>query len=62
MGDVCLAMLTALALAILGALAVRGLRATRPVLRVSPALVAIAAGPSPPWLQPTLSQLCVLRT
>jgi hypothetical protein len=62
MGDVCLAMLAALAMAILGALAVRGLRATHPVLRVCPALVAIAAGPSPPWLQPTLSKLCVLRT
>jgi hypothetical protein len=62
MGDVCLAMLAALALAILGALAVRGLRATHPVLQVSPARVAIAAGPSPPWLQPTLSKLCVLRT
>jgi len=62
MGDVCLAMLTTLALAILGALAVRGLRATHPVLRVSPALVAIAVAPSPPWRQPTLSKLCVLRT
>jgi hypothetical protein len=62
MGDVCLAKLTALALAILAALAVRSLRGAHPVLSVSPALAAIAAGPAAPWLQPTLSKLCVLRT
>ncbi|MFG1812530.1 hypothetical protein ACGFIF_02100 [Kribbella sp. NPDC049174] len=62
MGDVCLAMLTALALAIAGALASRILRTTRPVVRLGPRLTPLAAGPSPPWLQPTLSKLCVLRS
>jgi hypothetical protein len=62
MGEVCLAMLTALALAIAGALASRRLRSTRPVVRLGSRLSLIATGPSPPWLQPTLSKLCVLRT
>ncbi|MFI7065165.1 DUF6153 family protein [Kribbella sp. NPDC050124] len=60
--DVCLAMLTALALAIVGALALRCLRAMRPVLRLATQLTPVVMGPSPPWLQPTLSKLCVLRT
>lgn len=62
MGDVCLAMLTALALAIAGALASHSLRTTRPVIRFRSGLTPMAMGPSPPWLQPTLSKLCVLRT
>jgi hypothetical protein len=62
MGDVCLAMLTALALAIAGALVSRSLRATRPVVRLRAGLVPMITGPSPPWLQPTLWKLCVLRT
>jgi hypothetical protein len=62
MGDVCLAMLTALALVIAGALASRSLRTIHPVVRLGSRLTPIAAGPSPPWLQPTLSKLCVLRT
>jgi hypothetical protein len=62
MGDVCLAMLTVLALAIVAALAARSLRAGRPVVRLRAGRTPIAAGPSPPWLQRTLSKLCVLRT
>jgi hypothetical protein len=62
MGDVCLAMLTVLALAIVAALAARSLRAGRPVVRLRAGRTPIPAGPSPPWLQPTLSKLCVLRT
>ncbi len=62
MGDVCLAMLTALALAIAGALASHSLRTTRPAMRLRSRLTPMAMGPSPPWLQPTLSKLCVLRT
>ena len=62
MGDVCLAMLTALALAMVAALAVRGLQMTHPVVLPSLAVPSIARTPSPPWLQPSLSKLCVLRT
>lgn len=62
MGDVCLAMLTVLALAILGALAWRSLRAAHPVVWLRREPQFVAAGPAPPWAQPTLSRLCVLRT
>ncbi|GAB2637227.1 hypothetical protein [Kribbella swartbergensis] len=62
MGDVCLAMLTALALVIVAALASRSLRTTHPVVRRRAGRTWYAAGPSPPWAQPTLSKLCILRT
>ena len=62
MGDVCLAMLTALALAMVAALGMHSLRATHPVVLPGIALPSIDPGPSLPWLQPTLSKLCVLRT
>lgn len=61
MGDACLAMLTALALAMVAALGVRGLKATHRVVLPGVVLGSIARGPLPPWLQPTLSKLCVLR-
>lgn len=62
MGDMCLAMLTALALAIVAALALRSLRITRPVAPARSGLWAITTGRAPPWLQPSLTKLCVLRT
>jgi len=61
-GDVCLAMLTALALAMIAALGARGLLAAYAVALPGLVLPSIARGPSPPWLRPTLSKLCVLRT
>jgi hypothetical protein len=62
MGDVCLAMLTVLALAIIGALAARSLLAAHPVVLRTPTPHVVTAGLSPPWAQPSLSRLCVLRT
>ncbi|MFC0626342.1 DUF6153 family protein [Kribbella deserti] len=62
MGDVCLAMLTLLALAIVALLAWRSLRVFHPAQMVPVATRRIAPGPAPPWLQPSLSKLCVLRT
>jgi hypothetical protein len=62
MGEFCLAMLTALALVILGALAWRSLRAAHPVVHLSREQRPVVADQWPPWAQPTLSKLCVLRT
>ena len=61
MGELCLAMLTVLALAIIVALALRSLRVSRPVPLLT--RVSRGAGPerSPPRPQPSLSKLCVLR-
>jgi hypothetical protein len=62
MGDVCLAMLAALLLALVVALARRSLTAAHPVV-LAPTTVPVATdGPSPPWRRPTLPKLCVLRT
>jgi hypothetical protein len=62
MADVCLALLTALALAIVAALALRSLRITRPVAPPGSGPRVIRTGRAPPWLQPRLTKLCVLRT
>ena len=62
MGDVCLAMLAALLLALIVALARRSLTAAHPVQRAATTVPSTTTGPSPPWRRPTLSKLCVLRT
>lgn len=62
MGDVCLAMLAALLLALIVALARRSHAVAHPIPLAGPAVLVAADGPSPPWRQPTLSKLCVLRT
>jgi hypothetical protein len=62
MGEVCLAILVALVVAVIAALGLRNLCLTRPVAPLMPALGPITAGRSPPWLHPRLSKLCVLRT
>lgn len=62
MGDVCLAMLAALLLALVVALALRSLTVAHPVVLAAAAIRVATDGPSPPWRRPTLSKLCVLRT
>ncbi|TDD19145.1 hypothetical protein E1218_24625 [Kribbella turkmenica] len=62
MGDVCLAMLAAILLALIVALARRSRTAAHPLQLARTAALVIADGPSPPWRRPTLSKLCVLRT
>jgi hypothetical protein len=62
MGEVCLAMLAALLLALIVALARRSLAAAHPVQLDGTTVPVTADGPSPPWRRPTLSKLCVLRT
>lgn len=61
MGELCLAMLTVLALAIILALAVRSLRVSHPVHWLARVGRGVAPGRSPPCVQPSLSKLCVLR-
>jgi hypothetical protein len=58
----CLAMLTALVLLLALMLALRSLIAWRAVDLVAPAELPVLPGRSPPWLVPSLSKLCVLRT
>lgn len=62
MGDVCLAMLAALLLALVVALALRSLTVAHPAVQAAAAIRVATDGPSPPWRRPTLSKLCVLRT
>jgi hypothetical protein len=62
MGDVCLAMLAALLLALIVALARRSFAAAHPVPVAGTAVVVASNGLPPPWCQPTLSKLCILRT
>jgi len=62
MGELCVAILTALVLLLAAALrrpcAVMPVGLRRPV----PRRVAALLGRSPPWTAPSLSKLCVLRT
>jgi hypothetical protein len=62
MGDVCLAMLAALLLALIVALARRSHKAAYPVQLTGTDAIVSADVPSPPWRRPSLSKLCVLRT
>lgn len=62
MGDVCLAMLAALLLALIVALARRSLTAAHPVQRADTTASSTAIGLSPPSRRPTLSKHCILRT
>jgi len=62
MGDVCLAVLAALLLALIVALALRVWSVAHPVVPTLAAIRVAIDGPLPPWRQPTLSRLCVLRT
>lgn len=62
MGDLCLAMLTALAVAIVAAQALRSLRISRPVVAAGSALAVPTTGRAPPWSRVSPTTLCVLRT
>lgn len=62
MADACLAMLTALVLLLALLLGLRSLLAWRAAELVVPAERPVLTGRSPPWLVPSLSKLCVLRT
>lgn len=62
MSDVCLGMLTSLLLLLALTLALRSLMVWRTVPLVARIEQPGAAGRSPPWLAPSLSKLCVLRT
>ena len=58
----CLAVLTGLVLLLALALGLRSLRAWRAVALVAPAERLVLSERPPPWLAPSLSKLCVLRT
>jgi hypothetical protein len=62
MVSACVAVLTALLLLLALVLGLRNLLAWRPVLLVAPAQRVVLSERSPPWLTPSLSKLCVLRT
>lgn len=61
MGDICLAMLTVLGVAIIVALALRSLRVSHPVQLLARVSTGVAPERSPPCPRPSLSKLCVLR-
>jgi hypothetical protein len=62
MGDVCLAMLAALLLALIGALARRSLTLAHPVQLTGATVPVPFDGATALWSGPNLSKLCVLRT
>lgn len=62
MAEACMAVLTGLLLLLALVRALRSLLAWRPVLLVAPATRVVLSERSPPWLTPSLSKLCVLRT
>lgn len=62
MGDVCLGVLTSLLLLLALILAIRSLSVWRAIHLVARIELPRLAGRSPPWLAPSLSKLCVLRT
>ncbi|WP_145806711.1 DUF6153 family protein [Kribbella amoyensis] len=62
LGEVCLAMLAALSLALVAALVSRSLVAAYPVEMALPVTRLAIDGALPPWRRPSLSKLCVLRT
>jgi hypothetical protein len=58
----CLAVLTGLLLLLALVLGLRNLLAWRPVVPLMPAQRLMLSDRAPPWLAPSLSKLCVLRT
>ncbi|HEY0473497.1 MAG TPA: DUF6153 family protein [Kribbella sp.] len=62
MTGACVAILTALVLLLALSLGLRSLSAWRAVQPTAPADRSALTGRSPPWLVPSLSKLCVLRT
>jgi len=62
MVSACVAMLTGLLLFLALVLALRSLLAWRLVLLLPPVVRVVLSERSPPWLAPSLSKLCVLRT
>jgi hypothetical protein len=62
MGGACVAVLTGLLLLLALALGLRSLLAWRPVVLLAPRERLVLSERSPPWLAPSLSKLCVLRT
>jgi hypothetical protein len=62
MAGACVAVLTGLVLLLTLLLGLRSLLAWRPVQLSAPAVRPVLTERSPPWLVPSLSKLCVLRT
>ncbi|MFK4088855.1 DUF6153 family protein [Kribbella sp. NPDC020789] len=62
MGEVCLAVLAALLFGLLVTLVRRSFTLAHPIPPTDPVSTVVVAEPSPPWRQPSLSKLCVLRT
>ncbi|HEY0692369.1 MAG TPA: DUF6153 family protein [Kribbella sp.] len=62
MAGACVAVLTGLVLLLTLLLGLRSLLAWRPVQLTAPAVHPMLTERSPPWLVPSLSKLCVLRT
>ena len=62
MAGACVAVLTGLVLLLTLLLGLRSLLAWRPVQLPAPAVRPMLTERSPPWLVPSLSKLCVLRT
>jgi hypothetical protein len=62
MAGACIAVLTGLVLLLTLLLGLRSLLAWRPVQLTAPAVQPMLTERSPPWLVPSLSKLCMLRT
>ncbi|WP_405060834.1 DUF6153 family protein [Kribbella sp. NBC_01505] len=62
MGEVCLAVLAALLLALVVTLVRRSFAPAHPISPAGAVVRVVVAEPSPPWREPSLSKLCVLRT
>ncbi|TDD48564.1 hypothetical protein E1263_33205 [Kribbella antibiotica] len=62
MGEMCLAVLAALLMALVVMLVRRSFAPAHPVPPTGAVVPVVVAEPSPPWRQPSLSKLCVLRT
>jgi hypothetical protein len=62
MAGACVAVLTGLVLLLTLLLGLRSLLAWRPVQLTAPPVRPVLTERSPPWLVPSLSKLCVLRT
>jgi len=62
MAGACVAVLTALVLLLALVLALRSLLSWRQVPLIAPTVRPVVTGRSPPWVLPSLSKLCVLRT
>lgn len=62
MGEVCLAVLAGLLIALVFTLVRRSFAPAHPIPPTRATNPMVVTEPSPPWRQPSLSKLCVLRT